>query len=286
MPLAGIGHSFGGCILTNLALMHPRLLSTLILLDPVMQNMGRGSGAADPVSQSTFRRDLWPSRAEAEAAFRKQKFYQSWDPRVLDRWIKFGIRETPTNLYPTEHGPLTLTTTKHQECFTYLRPTWPATSEDGLQVIHPEMLPDLHMAGPMKYHTFYRPEPCVAVARLGEVRPSVLYIFGGDSDMSTAEFRLAKMKATGTSGGGSGGAKEGKVKEVVLNGVGHLVAMEATIRCADAAAPWLGQEVKRFHVERRDYLEWTKKSLAEKSTMSQEWQKRVGGDRRPPRGKI
>ena len=36
-PLVGIGHSMGGQQLAHLALMHPRLLSLLVLVDPVIQ---------------------------------------------------------------------------------------------------------------------------------------------------------------------------------------------------------------------------------------------------------
>lgn len=285
MPLAGIGHSFGGCALTNLALMHPRLLSTLVLLDPVIQNSEGRGGATIPARLSTFRRDVWASRAEAKASFLKQKYYQSWDPRVFDRWCKFGIRETPTSLHPNEHGTVTLTTTKHQEVFTFLRPSWPGMSDDGSEIIHREMVPDLNMAGPRKF-PFYRPEPSAVAERLGELRPSVLYIFGGESDMSAPALRQTKLRVTGTGVGGSGGAKEGKVKEVVLAGIGHLVAMEASVQCADAAAPWLAQELENFREARREYLEWTKKSFVEKTTISQEWQKRIGGDAKASRSKI
>jgi pimeloyl-ACP methyl ester carboxylesterase len=285
MPLAGIGHSFGGCALVNLAFMHPRLLSTLILLDPVIQDTETPAAAGLPTLQSTFRRDIWPSRAEAEAAFRKQKFYQSWDPRVFDRWCQFGIRETPTALYPNEHGSVTLSTTKHQECFTFLRPSWPGMSADGLKIIDREKVPDIAITGPPKF-PFYRPEPTATFRRLGELRPSVLYIFGGDSGMSSPPFRQLKMNVTGAGLGGSGGAKEGRVKEVVLKGIGHLVAMEASVQCADAAAPWLAQELEKFGATRKEYLDWTKKTIAEKTTLSQEWQKRIGGKPKAPKGKM
>lgn len=285
MPLAGIGHSFGGCALINLALMHPRLLTTVVLLDPVIQDTETPAAAGIPAYLSTFRRDIWSSRAEAEAAFRKQKFYQSWDPRVFDRWCKYGIRETPTSLYPNENGSVTLSTTKHQECFTFLRPSWPGLSVDGSKVIDREKVPDIDPTGPPKF-PFYRPEPTATFRRLAEVRPSVLYIFGAESGMSSPHFRQLKMNVTGTGVGGSGGAKEGRVKEVVLKGIGHLVAMEASVQCADAAAPWLSQELEKFRATRREYLEWTKKTFVEKTTMSQEWQKRMGGTLKAPKGKI
>ena len=269
-------------MLCNLSFMHPRLLSTVVLLDPVIQHHASAPNGPNPTQASTFRRDFWPSRAEAEAVFRKQKFYQSWDPRVLDRWCKYGLRETPSELYPDENsGGVTLSTSKHQECFTFLRPTWDAFSEDGQTLLNPEMVPDLAMDSYIKF-PFYRPEPPNTLAKLGELRPSALYIFGAVSPMSPPSARKDKMDATGAGLGGSGGVKKGRVSEVVLEGIGHLVAMEASDKCADAAAQWLGKELKRHEEEKRAYVEWTKKSLPEKQTMSEEWKKRIGGPLRPP----
>jgi pimeloyl-ACP methyl ester carboxylesterase len=272
LPILGIGHSLGGNMLVNLSLMHPRLLTTLILLDPVIQQHASAPSGPNPAHASTFRRDLWPSRQEAEKAFKKSKFYQSWDRRVLDRWCEFGVRECPTALFPDEEGKVTLTTTKHQECLTFMRPSWEGMDASGSKIINRDLLPDMHMGMLVKY-PFYRPEPPNTLDKLPEVRPSVLYVFGETSPMSSPEVRKRKLETTGMGVGGSGGAKEGKVKEIVLKGVGHLVAMEATGLCADAAAGWVGDEIRRWERERKKYVEWTKKSLSEKSTLSEEWKK-------------
>lgn len=148
-----------------------------------------------------------------------------------------------------------------------------------------ELVPDMDRTTKLNY-PFYRPEPANTLARMGQLRPSALYIFGEISPMSDEASRRVKMETTGTGLSGSGGAKEGRVKDVVLKGVGHLVAMEATERCAKAAAPWIGQEIKRFEKEKRSYVEWTKKSLVEKQTLSEEWKRRIGGPLRPPKSKI
>jgi pimeloyl-ACP methyl ester carboxylesterase len=286
MPIVGMGHSFGAAVLCNLSLMHPRLLSTVVFMESVIQSHASSLHGPGPVQQSTFRRDLWPSRAEAIAAFSKSKFYQSWDRRVFDRWCKFGIRETPSTIYPNENGSATLSTTKHQECFTFMRPTWDALSPDGSAILQKDLVPDINLDQPRTY-PLYRPEPLATLRRLGELRPSAFYIFGEKSDMSSPAAIKQKMDITGTAPGGSGGVKEGRVKGLTLKGIGHLVAMEASERCADAAASWFGQEVKRFEAERKAYEEWTKKSLAEKQTMSEEWKKHVGGPlKKPTKSKI
>ncbi|KAK6594191.1 toxin biosynthesis [Botrytis cinerea] len=269
LPIIGIGHSLGANMLTNLSLMHPRLLTTLIMLDPVIQQYASTPfGTISPAQLSTFRRDLWPSRAAAEASFRKSKAYSKWDSRVLDRWCS-----------------TTLTTTKHQECFSFMRPSWEAFSEDGKTVIRPDLIPDLHETSPAKY-PLYRPEPINTLLRLPQLRPSVLYIYGATSNVCSPPSRVEKLSMTGTGHGGSGGAKEGKVKEVVLEGIGHLVAQEATQECADALTPWIGQELKRWKREQEEYIQWTKKSLIEKQTLSEEWKKRVGGPPKRAGGRV
>ena len=96
--------------------MHPRLLSTLVLIEPVI--MDEISGTPIPVLQSTVRRDIWETRAKAEAHLRKA--FQSWDARALDRMVEYGLRETPTALYSSNcnqtiaSGSVTLRTTIHQ----------------------------------------------------------------------------------------------------------------------------------------------------------------------------
>ncbi|ESZ91074.1 hypothetical protein SBOR_8537 [Sclerotinia borealis F-4128] len=280
LPIIGIGHSFGANMLTNLSLMHPRLLTTLIMLDPIIHEYASNPhGHPDPNQLSTFRRDLWPSRTAAESSFRKSKAYSKWDPRVLDRWCQHAIRETPTAIYPHEPaGSTTLNTTKHQECFSFMRPTWEAfsTDNDNKTIIRPDLIPDLYPTSPIQ-HPFYRPEPINTLLRLPQLRPSVLYIYGSISIVSSPPSRSQKLSLTGSGHGGSGGVQEGKVKEVVLHGIGHLVAQEATTQCADALTPWIGQEIKSWRIQQEEYMEWTQKSLVEKQTLSEEWKRRVGG---------
>ncbi|KAL2818009.1 hypothetical protein BJX63DRAFT_429341 [Aspergillus granulosus] len=67
------------CIRALLSLLHPRLLSSLILMEPVIEkDIHTGKGPAF-VKLSLARKDKWPSLEAAEAWFRKQ--YRNWDPR-------------------------------------------------------------------------------------------------------------------------------------------------------------------------------------------------------------
>src|SRR5689334_1275801 len=124
-PIIGVGHSMGGCQLANLALLHPRLFESLILIDPVIHSKVSLVGNVSPAFASAKRRELWPSREAAMTSFKKSKFYQTWDSRVLDRWVQYGLRDVPTKLFPDAKGAeVTLTTTKHQDVMTFLRPNF------------------------------------------------------------------------------------------------------------------------------------------------------------------
>lgn len=303
-PIVGIGHSMGGCHLVNLSLMHPRLFTTLVLMDPVIQRLPNRQGNFGPAKASTVRRDIWPSRKAAEASFKRSKFYQTWDPRVLDLWIKYGLRDLPTLLHPTataasgtlpapnadpssatvppEKGTetqVTLTTTKHQEVFTFMRPNFPsATSPDPETNPNPVTNPDVDLeAGPNT--PFYRPEPIATFRQLPHLRPSVLYIFGDQSALSAPLLKADKMAQTGTGAGGSGGVKKGRVREVTFEGVGHLIPMEVVEKTADAAQEWLTLELsdwKSRDAEQR--LQWAHIPREERGRMSEEFVKVMKSD--------
>jgi pimeloyl-ACP methyl ester carboxylesterase len=267
-PLIGIGHSMGGCQIVNLSLMHPRLFTTVILIDPVIVRFNTSDDGSPLAVASTRRRDRWPSRKAAETGFLKSKFYQSWDPRVLRNWLQYGLRDLPTNLYPNASesnmvpaGPtakprvdktqdrdveVTLTTTKHQEVLSFTRPNFPSEqfpnpSVDANPRTHPDVDPDAQPSSP-----FYRPEPLSTFRRLPFLRPSALYLFADQSGLSLPLLIAEKMANTGVGAGGSGGVKKGRVKQVTFKGVGHLIPMEVTNDCAEACAEWIVPELHRW----------------------------------------
>lgn len=265
--------------------MHPRLFSTLILLDPVIQREPVTSGAPGGPSLaqlSSFRRDIWPSRAEAAQWFRKSKFHQAWDERVLDRWIEHGLRDLPTKVYPqspfegSTETPVTLATSKHHEVFTFIRPSFECSDTDGNPSVNRQRFPDM---GNETIYPFYRPESAVVFRHLPHLRPSVLYIFGGQSFISPPERRRQKMETTGTGVGGSGGAQEGRVLETVLEHVGHLIPMEAVDECAQKTADFLAPELQRWRETQDAFRKaWAEKEHRQKFTIPEEWKTHLGGD--------
>ncbi|KAK1728666.1 hypothetical protein CaCOL14_000134 [Colletotrichum acutatum] len=298
-PLLGVGHSFGGNAIANVALINPRLFSGVVLLDPVISKWSsnaKGTIAASPAAASARRRDLWPSREEARKAFLKSPFYRGWDERVFEAWMDHGLRDVPTQLYPSTSSTktpitkesVTLATTKHQEVFTYFRPSWHAYDSSGTQLVNPDLVPDLDPALNERYYTFpvYRSEGASTLIRLPHLRPSCLYVFGGASDLSTPELRDEKMRLTGTGVGGSGGVARGRVKEVTLEGGGHLFPMEVPGVSAKLTAEWIEKVMGEWRVEQEEYERWTKLSVEEKTTLTEEWMGKIGGSARPPKAKI
>jgi hypothetical protein len=227
----------------------------------------------------------------------KNPFYQKWDPRVLDAWVEHGFRDLPTPLYPdspqtadpsvpanADTTPVTLTTTKHQEVFTFLRPNWDVDPVTKKPVRSREEVPDWDPTQP-NTTPFYRPEPIRTLYQLPFLRPSVLWVFGGDSPMSNLKAREEKLQICGSGVGGSGGLKEGRVKGVVLDGIGHLVAMEAVEQCADAATEWIGAELRKWRESEAKFnAHWGNMTRQQKSQISDKYKEMMGGD--PRKGKF
>lgn len=287
-PLVGIGHSFGGSILVALSLLHPRLLTSLVLLDSVVSRFASNASSTfdtGPIAMSAFRRDVWPGgREEAREAFAKNtKYYGAWDPRVFEAWLRFGLREMPTRLYPdkdadgtAEKGSasavaVTLTTTKHQECFTFLRPSWPGYDSTGTVIVDRTKVPDLDpalAAANFPTYPFYRPEPPALLAQLPHVRPGVLWVNGLRSQVSPEWLRRERTATTGVGAGGSGGIAAGRVKEVSLD-VGHLIPMERPTECADLAAQWIRDDaLVQWRREEDELSRWRAKSTEEKERLT------------------
>ncbi|KAK4209781.1 alpha/beta-hydrolase [Rhypophila decipiens] len=292
-PLIGVGHSFGANTLINLSLLHPRLLTSIICLDPVVSRykfMNPRWGLL-PMKSSANRRDLWPSLPEAISSFAKNPFYATWDPRVTEKWNQYGLRKTPTRLYPSPEDAdmVTLATSKHMEVVTYYRPQDQSFDpKTGKRVVSPNKkidrskLPDAEPTLAADFgddFVFYRPEGPTTADRLPNLRPGVLYIFGETSNVNPPDIRQEKADLTGAGVGGSGGVAKGRVEIVTLEKYGHLVPLEATTRCAQLAGDFIKRELERsWKPEEEEYQAWVEgNSLREKQTLGREYDVWLGG---------
>ena len=259
-------------------------------MEPVIQpEHAPGPNAA---LMSSYRLDLWPSRKAAEAAFRKNKFFQTWDSRVFDKYIEYGLRQVPTALYPSpvEGGPVspgsvTLTTSKHQEAWSYVRSNFEPQDKHTDRLLSPDLDPQ----DQGQFH-FTRAECNITYANLPHLRPGVLYIWGSTSGLTSPQWEVDKLRLTGTGVGGSGGVPAGKVQRVVIDGFGHLVPCEQTSICAGHAADWLGRWLKQHRADEDFYRNHdSRKSAQDMLVTSDEWKKRVRQSpklRRPVKGKL
>ena len=232
---------------------------------------------------STNRRDTWPSRAAAASKFESNKFYQQWDPQVLQKWIHFGLRDLPSEQYPqipqvSDSGdvPVTLTTTTAQEVYLYLRAFY---KDDRLLQDDGNILQDFDPADVEECFALGRPEMLHLYRRLPEIKPSVLYIFGKTSEASPEVNRSSKMELTGTGPGGSGGVGRGRVQEAVLD-CGHLVGFEKPGQCAETSVEFIDTELARWDSEERRRSErWNSMSRRERVDINDLWRDHLGLDK-------
>ncbi|KAI9842793.1 MAG: hypothetical protein M1837_006896 [Sclerophora amabilis] len=233
---------------------------------------------------ASLRTDRWPSGAKAEDSLGRSPFFKTWDRRAFSKYLQYGLRETPTALYPESSleddaglplGAVTLTTTKHQEAWSYVRSNFATQSADpndpGERLMSPELDPESEGTW-----MFVRPESMLTLLNLPQLRPSVLWIYGALSPINVPSIQDEKMRVTGTGVGGSGGAKLGRVEQAFLKGTAHLVPFEKVKDCADTMAGWLGKELERFNAEQTFY-ENHKSGKSEKDMriLSKQWMKAV-----------
>jgi hypothetical protein len=227
---------------------------------------------------------------------------------VLEAWNKHAIRDLPTILFPepptsnfkasdpgkptTTSTGVTLRTTKHQEVFTYFRPLYPyitpSSSPPGYTISKPGA-PDYDASLASRLpegkepFAFYRSEGGAVLDALPAVRPSVLFMHGGTSDLSTPELRSLRVSTCGVGPGGSGGAKEGRVADVVMEDKGHLFPMEVPGETAAHTAKWLKVELARWRHEQAEYEAWTRLPMRQKTALSQEFIDKVGRPKTRPK---
>lgn len=117
----GLGHSLGALCTLQASYQAPQLFSQVIILDPPLIH-GYYSMALHwakrfspslvdrltPAGLSSRRRDTWASRDEAYQHLRQKAFYQDFDERCFNDFIKYGLKDTPD-------GQVTLTIPKDVE---------------------------------------------------------------------------------------------------------------------------------------------------------------------------
>ncbi|PLN78252.1 Alpha/beta hydrolase fold-1 [Aspergillus taichungensis] len=199
-PIVGIGHSMGGTQLAYLSLLQPHLLHSLILIEPGIDEPSPTSAVQQGIARcaqlSLNSPDIWPSIQAAQEFTARNPLFQTWDPRVVRRWLHYGLRNvsstgtgTAPSLQQHNHStaiPVTLTTPRHQEMLVYKRPTESLTASS-------DSPPSRNTHSP-----YYRPEPHRVLSRLPHLQPSTLYLIGGRSPLCAPHLRELRLRYTGT----------------------------------------------------------------------------------------
>ncbi|KAI4732689.1 putative toxin biosynthesis protein [Aureobasidium sp. EXF-12298] len=279
-PIIGIGHSMGSICLTLLAQMHPRLLTSIVMLDAIIIHKEMPAWIT-MTRLPSLRKDLWPSRQAAEAAFRKNGLLKPFDERVVQKILEHSIRATPTLLYPQSSGDeqgkgeqsYTLTTPKHQEALSVARPNyddrnWSSTPDLVARTTVPDLWPCAPYISP-----FYKSEGRTCWMFLPYLRPSVLWLYGNKSYTMDPDERREKIKRTGTGWNGSGGAQMGRVKEEFIDDTGHFLCFEKVAETAEKVSEWLEAEVKIWKDLEKVAMdeEWLKQDVVGRQRMDGRW---------------
>ncbi|KAI6369483.1 hypothetical protein MCOR25_004440 [Pyricularia grisea] len=266
-PMVGIGHSLGGPVLAGVSLLHPRLFRSIMILEPIVGIWDCDANGTAVMVYSATRHERFPSRDAAKAFFSKHPFYETWDPRIFEAWIRYGLQDDPESKPPA----VRLVTPRDQEVFSFLRPIAQRLSKDGKELEYDESriqdFPFKERRPTEDY--FYQPSGARLYTMLPHVRPSVLYVFGGASPASPPEVCKDLVTRTGSGLGGSGGVGAGKVASYVIEGFGHLVPMERPKECAQQCAAWIGSEISRWRKEELEELQvWWSKPGPEKCVLT------------------
>ncbi|EIW74555.1 hypothetical protein CONPUDRAFT_169932 [Coniophora puteana RWD-64-598 SS2] len=116
----GIGHSYGGCAMTKVALEFPALFSGLLLIDPAINQPGTYDLGFrfSTVAGALVRRNQWKSRDEARSVVMKS--FPRWHASIVSTYITYALIDTDgAGLEGAENQKVGLKTSPYQEALLY-----------------------------------------------------------------------------------------------------------------------------------------------------------------------
>ncbi|KAF2798162.1 putative toxin biosynthesis protein [Melanomma pulvis-pyrius CBS 109.77] len=266
-PFVGLAHSMGCAQIANLSFIHPRLFHSLILIEPVIQDFAPpGPNAA---MFSSMRREIWDSRAKAEAQISKNGFFSAMDPRVLKQFLAHALSDTG-------NGGVALTTPKAQEAWSYVRSnfhplpevTTTVEARNRERILNPDLVPFEEISTMV----YTRPEGVPVLRGLAHLRPRTLFMYGDFSHINHEEIREIHLSRTGTGAGGNGGIADGGVEEKIVEDGGHLCVFEKPTAMAKDISEFLKKETVRWKKEKKFWATVDSgKSKDDKTALSDTW---------------
>ena len=94
-PILGVGHSAGASQIVYAEWLCPGSFSEAVLIDPII-GPAEFFQADNPLAElARRRRDVFESREAALTRWASRPPLGNWDPRVLDAYVNFGLRDRP-----------------------------------------------------------------------------------------------------------------------------------------------------------------------------------------------
>ena len=296
-PIFGLGHSIGGTVIVNLALLHPRVITGVICIEPIINETAPEVNIMGALLM-TVKKNRWASREEAEKYFHAKNPWKRWDERALKLWNQYAIRRNSSRLpreieiSPTkathadqvesvESHSYTLTTSVSQEVLTYARAAYPQKDEESSLEFNPTLRTHPDLGGLSDRDcaaAFYIPSANMTFTHLQYLRPRYLYVYGSCSVYITASDQGKEDKRTGTgiATGGNGGYVNGAVQESVIANASHLSPFEMPRQLSDVVPKWLNAERRRWEEdESLDRVEQEKISPRMRSVVDDSYRRRM-----------
>jgi len=255
-PLIAIGHSIGGLELIQLSLIHPTLFTSLILLDPVLvSNPADGNAFALPAF-TLKRPQILPSRDIARIGF--SNAFKRWDPRVLDLFMEYGLRDRKNN---DGKGEVEMIVGRYPELSGYIRtPHMQGRDESTLS----KDMDDIE----------WTRQIIRVYASMKTIAPSTLILAGGNSVTSRKEVREDWEKNYGSNDDfRNPGQRRNVVVDVIENG-SHFFPFDDPKDVASRTGKWIESMVDEnsvFAKEKKSVREWRALKFEEKEQYIEGW---------------
>lgn len=205
----------------NLSAFHPRLFEQLILVEPILgDRTGDGIALAYYTSVKPYH---WPSREAARRYFGNSAPYRTWDARILESWLQYGL--VPSS---TSRESVVLATSRAQESIMYVRPL---TEQANSNLDHADR-PFDYVSEIDEGQRFYIPGSTITSRRrVQEIQVPVSYIFGAKSHLCPESERQQLLDATGK-GCNCCRSDARRVAGYVVPNVSHLLPFEKPMMVA------------------------------------------------------
>lgn len=255
-PIVGVGHSIGASQLASLALMHPSLFTSIVLIDPIIGSQGADCGVERLALGAIKRQREWKTRSEAEAFF--SRVWGNWDARIKERWNASALipcdRTNPNGKTELSWGRL-------QELTTYI----------DLSELRASANRETELKSKGKGTAQWTPYVTQLWDMISLIGVHVFYVCGEKSEQHNEKMRKHWHENTATNKRFWMRGFRRKVDLLILEKLGHLAPFENPTRCADSISAWIARDMKDWWTAWEDNKQWQLMSKEHKDKAINEW---------------